>query len=55
MYPEELKELLESNKNIKSIWFNEDGVWHTSNIEDFTKEVKREDILKPAKKQKSDE
>lgn len=54
MYKDELKELLEGNKNIKSVWINQDGEWHTSETPDC-KEVKRDDILKPAKKPTKDE
>lgn len=47
MYTDELKELVAENKNITSIWFNDAGEWHTCKMEDFTKEVSREEILNP--------
>ena len=53
MYTDELKELVASNVNIVSIWFNADGEWHTCKMDDFTKEVSRDEILKP--KVKKDE
>jgi len=48
MYNEELKELLLSNSNILSVWINDDKEWFTSEVEN-TKEVTREEILKPKK------
>lgn len=44
MYNEELKGLLKSNKNIESVWLNEEGEWFTSATEGC-KEVTRAEII----------
>lgn len=48
MYKDELKELLELNTNILSVWIDADENWHTSKV-DGCKEVSREEVLKPKK------
>lgn len=48
MYKDELKELLELNTNIFSVWIDADGNWHTSNVQG-AKEVSRDEVLKPKK------
>jgi hypothetical protein len=50
IYTDELKELLLSNENIKFIWFETNSdEWHTHEVEG-TKQISREEILKPKKK-----
>jgi len=52
MYKDELKELLISNKNILSVWIDDNKDWHTAETLG-TKEVTRETILKTKEKNES--
>ena len=54
MYSDDLKGLLELNKNITSVWIDANGDWHTHEVANC-EEVSREDILKPTKKVKKNE